>query len=114
MELLSVEKKNQDCILRFSGELTLEVIDKLKEETEDYLTSTECGSLIMDLSKTVFLDSSGIGFLVQLNNRKKNENKQFYLFQPSPQVKKTLDLVKLLDFFNVLENEEELNQVLAE
>jgi anti-sigma B factor antagonist len=114
MGLLSVEKKNEDCILRFSGELTLEVIDKLKEETEDYLTSAQCGALIMDLSQTIFLDSSGIGFLVQLNNRKKTENKEFYLFQPSPQVKKTLSLVKLLDFFNVLENEEELDEVIGE
>lgn len=108
MERMNTEKKGQTCILRYSGELTLEVIDTLKDEIEGYLSGAECMVLVMDLSKTVFLDSSGIGFLVHINNRKTTKNKEFYLLAPSPQVRKTLNLVKLIDFFNILEDESEL------
>jgi anti-sigma B factor antagonist len=108
MEALKVEKIGRTCLMRYSGELTLEVIDRLKQEIEDYLTDQDCQTLVMDLSKTVFLDSSGIGFLVHINNRKKANNKEFYLLKPSAQVQKTLSLVKLIDFFNILEDESQL------
>lgn len=108
MERMKVDKKGQACILRYSGELTLEVIDSLKDQVEEYLSGSECMAVVMDLSKTVFLDSSGIGFLVHINNRKTSKNKEFYLLAPSPQVRKTLSLVKLIDFFNILEDEEEI------
>lgn len=112
MEELNVEKKNGVYILEFSGELTLDVVDRLKEETEKHLTSNECSVMVMDLSRTVFLDSSGIGYLVQINNRKKSYNKEFYLFQPSPQVRKTLSLVKLIEYFNILESQEDLEALI--
>ncbi|MDZ7760015.1 MAG: STAS domain-containing protein [Desulfovermiculus sp.] len=108
MEGIIVEKKGQTCIIRYSGELTLEVIDNFKDEIEGYLNAPDCTALVMDLSQTVFLDSSGIGFLVHINNRKTSKNKEFYLLAPSPQVRKTLSLVKLIDFFNILESETEI------
>ncbi|MFO8032006.1 MAG: STAS domain-containing protein [Desulfohalobiaceae bacterium] len=111
MERLNIEKQGRICILRFSGELTLEVVDKLKEETEQYLQTQDCPDLVLDLSQTMFLDSSGIGLLVNLNNKQKEQNLEFYLLSPSPQVRKTLSLVKLIDFFNILESEEELQQL---
>jgi anti-sigma B factor antagonist len=88
--------------------LTLEVIDSLKDEIEEYLNGSDCMVLVMDLSKTVFLDSSGIGFLVHINNRKTIKNKEFYLLAPSPQVRKTLSLVKLIDFFHIIEDVSEI------
>jgi len=111
METLNVDTRGHVCIIRFSGELTLEVVDKLKQEMQDYLQNPDYSALVIDLSQTVFLDSSGIGFLVHLNNRKKSYNKEFYLLKPSPQVKKTLSLVKLLNHFNVLEDDQALQSV---
>ena len=97
--------------MRFSGELTLEVVDKLKEESEHYMQEQDCPVLVMDLSRTMFLDSSGIGLLVNLNNKQKEKQRSFYLLSPSPQVSKTLSLVKLIDFFNILESEQDLENI---
>ncbi len=105
---MSTEIQGQICIVRYAGELTLEVIDSLKDEIEEYLSGSDCMALVMDLSKTVFLDSSGIGFLVHINNRKTIKNKEFYLLAPSPQVRKTLSLVKLIDFFHIIEDVSEI------
>jgi len=111
MELLNVTRKGTVCIFHYSGELTLEVIDRLKGEMWGYLKQQTCGSLVMDLADVSFLDSSGIGFLVHLNNQKKEENKGFYLYRPSSQVRKSLSLVRLLEYFQVLEKEKELEQI---
>lgn len=111
METLNLEQKGSLCIIRYSGELTLEVIDKLKQQLQEYLATEECPNLVMDLSQTVFLDSSGIGFLVHLNNRKKSSNKTFYLLSPSPQVRKTLSLVKLIEYFKIIDKEQDLQDL---
>lgn len=110
-KLLDVEKKGQVCIVRYTGELTLDVVNTLKEEIEEYLQDQDSSVLVMDLSYTSFLDSSGIGFLVNINNRKKSYNKEFYIHKPSPQVRKTLSLVKLINYFNILEKEEDLENL---
>jgi anti-sigma B factor antagonist len=112
MELLHVTRKGDDvCIFHYSGELTLEVIDRLKGEMWQYLDSDPCAVIVMDLAEISFLDSSGIGFLVHLNNQRKEENKGFFLYKPSPQVRKSLSLVRLFDYFRVLEEDKELEKL---
>lgn len=109
MKCLNIEGKGKLCILQHAGELTLENIPEVKKETEPYtepyMEDGEFQMLVIDLSKTTFLDSSGIGFLVHVNNRMRSRNKKLYLLNLSPQVKKSLSLVRLLDFFNVIEDE---------
>ena len=112
MEILNVTRKGDNvCIFHYSGELTLEVIDRLKGEMWDYLEKKPCATIVMDLADISFLDSSGIGFLVHLNNQRKEENKGFYLYKPSQQVRKSLSLVRLFDYFRVLEEDKELNNL---
>ena len=111
METVQVSRKNGVCIFKYSGELTLEVVDRLKEEIGSYLQNQDCDSVVMDLSGVSFLDSSGIGFLVHLNNQRKEQGKGFYIYNPSSQVRKTLSLVRLLDYFQVLEQEKDLDKL---
>ncbi|MFO7818434.1 MAG: STAS domain-containing protein, partial [Desulfovibrionales bacterium] len=61
-----------------------------------------------DLSDIKFMDSSGIGFLVATNNKVKQSGRGFYLYMPSPQVIKTLKLVNLFSFFEILRDEDDL------
>ncbi|MCF8106486.1 MAG: STAS domain-containing protein [Desulfohalobiaceae bacterium] len=112
MKCLTIEGKGKMCILQHTGELTLETIPEVKKETEPYMDDDENQKLVIDLSKTTFLDSSGIGFLVHVNNRMRSRNKKLYLLNLSPQVKKSLSLVRLLDFFNIVENENALEALL--
>jgi len=111
MQMLDVTTKDGVCIFHYSGELTLEVIDRLKEEMWGHLESHGCETVVMDLSDISFLDSSGIGFLVHLNNQRREENKGFYLYRPSQQVRKSLNLVRLFEYFQVLEKETDLDRL---
>jgi anti-sigma B factor antagonist len=67
----------------------------------------------MDLSRIRFMDSAGIGFLVAMNTRVQNGGGSFYLYKPSLQVTKTLELVQLIDFFEFCATEDELSSLLA-
>ena len=56
----------------------------------------------------VSMDSSGIGFLVSINTRMRSSGRSFYLYRLSPAVEKTLGLVQLLNFFEILKDESAL------
>lgn len=104
-------------LLKYAGEITLEMTADLKRRLEAELgEGEEAGdggvrAVVVDLSAVPFMDSSGIGFLVSCNTRMKSAGKAFYLYQLSPAVEKTLGLVQLLGFFSVLPDETALSGV---
>lgn len=95
--------------LSLSGKITYEVVQTMKAQAETILADVgENPFLVCDVDRVTFLDSSGIGFLVFLNNKVRQRDGCFYLYQPNDVVVKTLDLVQLLAFFECIGNESEL------
>ncbi len=112
MEKLTLERKEAVLLARLSGEVTLDITHDLKRSINEEL-GAGVEKLIMDLSSVDFMDSSGIGLLVSVNTRMRSGGKSFFLYSPSPQVEKTLSLVQLLSFFEILSDEDELKAVMA-
>lgn len=108
MEAFTLERKDGLLIVSFSGEITLEVTNQLKNEMEVAIKQGDFENLVVDLAEISFMDSSGIGFLVALNTKILGQGKKMYLYRPSDQVHKTLALVQLSTFFKVLETEDEM------
>lgn len=98
------------CLVgRYSGEITMEITHDFKAEVEKALEASGTVALALDLSGVSFMDSSGIGFLVACNTRLQTSGKTLVLLTPSQQVRKTLGLVQLMEFFKVAESEGELS-----
>lgn len=112
MEKLTLERKDAVLLARLIGEVTLDITNDLKRVLNEELVSG-VEKLVLDLSKVDFMDSSGIGLLVSVNTRMRSGGKSFFLFNPSPQVEKTLNLVQLISFFEILADEDELKAALA-
>lgn len=112
MEGLSIEKKSKAVLAVYDGELTLDVTQDLKKNLKHALDETGFKILVLDLSKVNFIDSSGIGFLVSLASRLRNAGVDFRMLKPSVQVGKTLELVQLKSYFNIIESGEELEGLL--
>ena len=113
MENLTIRRESDILMLKYAGEITLEMTADLKRRLEAELGEGEeqVRTVVIDLSAVPFMDSSGIGFLVSCNTRMKSTGKAFYLYQLSPAVEKTLGLVQLLSFFSVLPDETALTGV---
>ena len=109
METLDFKVKDGYCLIKYRGELTLDVVEDLKTEILNFLNEHNEKSIVFDLSEISFMDSSGIGFLVHLNNKNRTQNKKLFLFRPSDAVKKTLSLVNLINFFDIVEEEEDID-----
>ena len=91
----------------------MEITQDFKHAVEKHLEDPSAATLVLDLSEVSFMDSSGIGFLVACNTRLQSSGKTLVLFKPSPQVRKTLNLVQLMQFFSVAESEQELDALAA-
>ena len=95
--------------IRLVGDVTCEMTQKVKGQVEAILAALPPRPiLVCDLAHVRFLDSSGIGLLVFVNNKLRQKDGQLLIFQPSEPARKTLELVQLLAFFTVIDSEAEL------
>ena len=59
-----------------------------------------CGSgVVVDLGGVTFMDSSGVGFLIGLRRLCQERGKTMTVVNPSPPIKKLLDMLRLSDYF---------------
>jgi anti-anti-sigma factor len=105
VEKLTIKRISDALMLQYVGEITLEITGDLKRHLDAELEAGEVQTVIVDLSEVPFIDSSGIGFLVSVNTRMRSSGKACYLYKLSPAVEKTLGLVQLLEFFQILSDE---------
>ena len=56
---------------------------------------------MLDLSQTLFMDSTGIGLLIRLRKRARELGYQFFLIAPTPPVEAALKMMKLDEFFSI-------------
>ncbi|MFW5837823.1 MAG: STAS domain-containing protein [Desulfovibrionaceae bacterium] len=114
MEAIEIKAGDSCLLVNCHGEVTIEVSGEMKRRIEESLQAETFESLVLDLSQVRFMDSSGIGALVALNSKVKSAGKRFYLLAPSEQVRKTLELVQLLSFFDIMDSKEDLELLLPE
>lgn len=70
-------------------------------------------SVVLDASKTDFIDSSGIGFLVKLAKTARADLGEICLVKPSPAIVDALALMKLTEFFPTATSPEEAAETLT-
>lgn len=111
MQGLEAELRGAALVVTCPGEVTFENTAEIRSFVDGKLAKEEYSIVVLDLSGVTFMDSSGIGTLVALNSKVYSGGKKFYLLSPTPQVLKTLELVKLSDFFDFINNPDELDLV---
>ena len=62
---LSYEVLEGSNILKVDGEVIFENSNRVKEEAKEIIKEIEAKKLIVDLSSTSYLDSSGIGVIIK-------------------------------------------------
>ncbi len=79
----------------------MNMIAALKAELLDAMRMETVQTVALDISQVCFMDTTGINFMVLMQNQCEAADKCFMLLRPSEQVVKVLDLVQLFDFFNI-------------
>jgi anti-sigma B factor antagonist len=93
-------------IIKLHGKLSLgPALDRTNETLKDLLDAGE-SRLLLDLEDVPMIDSSGIGVLVRHLTTAKQKGGSLKLLNPSKVAIQTLKLVRVLNLFEVLDNQE--------
>ena len=106
------EQKDGCLVFHFTGQLDAYSEKQFMEYVGDVLKANKLPS-VLDLSKIDFLDSSGLGALVQLA-KQCTDAKRSFLLVGNTRVTQTIKLVRLEEFLHLVEDlPTALNQLVA-
>ena len=106
------EQKDGCLVFHFTGQLDAYSEKQFMEYVGDVLKANKLHS-VLDLSKIDFLDSSGLGALVQLA-KQCTDAKRSFLLVGNTRVTQTIKLVRLEEFLHLVEDlPTALNQLAA-
>ena len=96
------EQKDGCLVFHFTGQLDAYSEKQFTDYVADVLKANKLPA-VLDLSKIDFLDSSGLGALVQLAKRCTDSKRSFQLVGNS-RVTQTIKLVRLEDFLHLVDD----------
>ena len=93
------ERRKGSLVFHFTGQLDAYSEKQFITYVEDVL-QTQKSSMVLDLAHIDFLDSSGLGALVQIA-KQCNQTKRSFGVVGNPRVTQTIKLVRLGEFLNL-------------
>jgi anti-sigma B factor antagonist len=104
---ISVRKENDVAIVDFEGRLAIGVGDTVLPQIINELLDEGVKKILLNLSEMDYIDSNGLGELVQSLKTSKRYGASLRLLNPRDRVAKTLKLTNLLPMFSVYESEQD-------
>ncbi|HEX7150949.1 MAG TPA: anti-sigma factor antagonist [Thermoanaerobaculia bacterium] len=107
---IAVRKVGDVTIVDFQGRLAVGVGDTILPAVIDEILDEGSKKILLNLSDMDYIDSNGLGELVQSLKTAKRNNASLRLLKPQDRVAKTLRLTNLLPMFSVYDSEDEALQ----
>jgi anti-sigma B factor antagonist len=104
---ISVRKTEDVAIVDFEGRLAAGVGDTVLPGVINGLLEEGFKKILLNLSSMDYIDSNGLGELVQSLKTSKRQGASLRLLKPQDRVAKTLRLTNLLPMFSVYETEDD-------
>ncbi len=111
---IETRKKGDVVIVDFEGRLAVGVGDEVLPRLIEQLLTEGNRKILLNLSDMEYIDSNGLGELVQSLKTSKRFGASLRLLKPQDRVKKTLKLTNLLPMFSVYDSESEAIKSFAE
>lgn len=102
----SVSRVEGGTVVHLEGEIDLNRSPTFHEALVE-LCREEPQRMVVNLSDVEYIDSSGIGSLVDIHRRLKREDRRLILVAPSERVASVLEITNLDQFFTIVSGEQE-------
>ncbi|HEX7706015.1 MAG TPA: anti-sigma factor antagonist [Thermoanaerobaculia bacterium] len=104
---IGVRKADDITIVDFNGRLAAGVSDTILPRLIGEILDAGSKKILLNLSDMDYIDSNGLGELVQAYRESQRRGASLRLLKPQDRVAKTLRLTNLLPMFPVYDTEEE-------
>jgi anti-sigma B factor antagonist len=110
---IAVRKAKDVTIVDFRGRLAIGVGDSVLPQIIDEILDGGGKKILLNLSEMDYIDSNGLGELVQAFRDSQRRGASLRLLKPQDRVTKTLRLTNLLPMFQVYDSEDEALKAFA-
>lgn len=97
---LAIEERGEVAVLHVSGALDLGTVDQVRAAAITQLDRDDRAEIVLDAADLTFIDSTGIGCLVDISNHAGSVNKNFHIMNLPPAPMRLLDLVALSHLYS--------------
>ena len=101
-----VTREDSGTIVHLQGDIDLRQSPGLHEALVE-ICGEKPARLILIMSDVSYIDSSGVGSLVEIYRRLKRDKRAFVLVAPGPRVMSVLEITRLDKFFAIVNTQEE-------
>ncbi|MEO1814818.1 MAG: STAS domain-containing protein [Acetobacterium sp.] len=85
------------------GEIDIYSIEKFRETIEEKI-KTQAPEIILDCSELSYMDSTGMGVLIELRNKTKELGQKIIMMNPRPNIRKLLALTGVDKIIEIVDN----------
>ena len=110
---ITTRKVGDVTIVDFTGRLAIGVSDSVLPRIIGEILGDGSKKILLNLSDMDYIDSNGLGELVQAFRESKRSGASLRLLKPHDRVAKTLRLTNLLPMFTVYDSEEDALEAFA-
>ncbi|WP_100065402.1 STAS domain-containing protein [Miniphocaeibacter massiliensis] len=96
-----ISEDQEDLIVNLTGDLDAYSSEDFKTEVLKSLTTPK--NIVIDANKLEFIDSTGLGSLISIYNKVKEENNKITIINMKSNVKKIFEITELDKVFNIME-----------
>jgi anti-sigma B factor antagonist len=98
---IDVQRDGEEAVLRIAGELDMYSEAQLQYAISELDSDSEIQTVVLDLSQTEFLDSSGLRAMLAAERRLQAEGRTMKVRSPSALVARLLEVTSLADHFDI-------------
>jgi len=108
MDSVRIERQGDFLVLKAQQEVTAESSAQCKEAVDQHFADSAFAGVLLDISDLAGINSCGIGLMVTLHTKCVGQDTMLYIMGPNKHVLKTLELVQLSNFFNIVKSFDEI------
>ena len=113
LEVKVIKKRDYVYIVELNGSLDTATHHELEKELQEIL-DIKAKAVIMNMAGVKYISSVGIGVIVWLKNELERRNASFTMTNLQPQIKKVLDVMKLIPVIDILEDVDAADEFIDE
>lgn len=102
-------QENGRRVIVLTGEIDLRSSPDLRTKLIGLCREIGSDTVLLDLSGVSYVDSSGVGTLVEFKRRLKQSNGDVILLGMQPRVKSVFEITRLDQFFQIVDSRDEVN-----
>ena len=113
LDIKVVKKKNYVYSIELKGSLDSETYQELEGEIAE-INDDKIRALALDMGGVDYLSSAGIRVIISTEKALKRKQAAFAIINLQPQIKRVLDVMKILPIFNIFDDMGEADKYIDE